>query len=365
MENNFSSSIRKILLADDSVTIQKVVNLTFADEGVDVITVSDGDAAMEKFVEEKPDLVLADVNMPGLDGYRICEKIKQNSATKDIPVILLVGSFEPFSEEEARRVGADDFLTKPFQSIRQLVNKVSDLLDSKTEEEVFASLDITAPTPVNSFDDTLKMHQPDVPEDNFGDSGMDDEMIQTAQVGSLPIDEAKKYESAPVDESLLEEVDFNALKQPYNSPAPSAKFENETDWAKTQPLSKKDLEEISDVFPNADAEQFDEEVEENEAVFSSQDENSNEIASPAIASDLDFDDFNLLDFPQPERKGNFTETDFSSEAQKESEADSTKQIENLSPAMIDAIAEKVVEKLSGKVIKKIVREVVAQMEKKK
>lgn len=88
MENNFSSSIRKILLADDSVTIQKVVNLTFADEGVDVITVSDGDAAMEKFVEEKPDLVLADVNMPGLDGYRICEKIKQNSATKDIPVIL-------------------------------------------------------------------------------------------------------------------------------------------------------------------------------------------------------------------------------------------------------------------------------------
>lgn len=360
MENNFSSSIRKILLADDSITIQKVVNLTFADEGVDVITVSDGDTAMEKFAEEKPDLVLADINMPGLDGYRICEKIKQNSETKGIPVILLVGSFEPFSEEEARRVGADDFLTKPFQSIRQLVNKVSDLLDSKTEEEVFASLDTGAPTPVNSFEDTLKMHQPDMPEDDFGDAGMDDEMIQTAQVGSLPIDEAKKFESAPVDESLLEEVDFNALKQPYNSPAPSANFENETDWAKTQPLSKKDLEEIPDVLPNAEAEGFE---EKNNADFSNQDETLNEFSQPAIASDLDFDDFNLLDFPQPERQGNFSsDSEFTG---KESEADSAKPIENLSPAMIDAIADKVVEKLSGKVIKKIVREVVAQMEKKK
>ena len=118
-------SKRKLLLADDSITIQKVVNLTFADEGIEVITAGDGDTAMQKFVEIKPDLVMVDVNMPGMDGYRICELIKQDDETKQIPVILLVGSFEPFDEEEARRVGADDYLTKPFQSIRQLVNKVS------------------------------------------------------------------------------------------------------------------------------------------------------------------------------------------------------------------------------------------------
>jgi len=116
-------SKRRLLLADDSITIQKVVNLTFADEGIEVIAVSDGDAAMQKFVEAVPDLVMADVNMPGLDGYRLCEMIKQDEETRGIPVILLVGSFEPFDEKEARRVGADDFLTKPFQSIRQLVNK--------------------------------------------------------------------------------------------------------------------------------------------------------------------------------------------------------------------------------------------------
>ena len=120
-------SKRKLLLADDSVTIQKVVNLTFADEGIEVVTTGDGNTAMEKFREIKPDLVMADVNMPGLNGYQICEQIKLDETTKQTPVILLVGSFEPFDEEKARAVGADDYLTKPFQSIRQLVSKVTGL----------------------------------------------------------------------------------------------------------------------------------------------------------------------------------------------------------------------------------------------
>jgi DNA-binding response OmpR family regulator len=122
-------SKRKLLLADDSITIQKVVNLTFADEGIEVIAVGDGDSAMRKFDDFIPDLVMADVNMPGMNGYEMCHIIKNNEETNQIPVILLVGSFEPFDEAEATRVGADDYLTKPFQSIRQLVNKVTDLLN--------------------------------------------------------------------------------------------------------------------------------------------------------------------------------------------------------------------------------------------
>ncbi len=122
---------KKLLLADDSVTIQKVVNLTFADEGIEVITVSDGNAAVDVLSTSKPDIVIADVNMPGLNGYQLCEKIKTDEALKDIPVILLVGSFEPFDEEKARKVGADDLLTKPFQSIRQLISKVSTLLEAR------------------------------------------------------------------------------------------------------------------------------------------------------------------------------------------------------------------------------------------
>jgi CheY-like chemotaxis protein len=119
---------RKLLLADDSATIQKVVSLTFRDEGLEVITVSDGREAVEKLEEIAPDIVLADVFMPGLSGYEVCEHIKRNERFRHIPVMLLVGSFEPFDEAEARRVGADDYLTKPFQSIRTLIGKVGNLL---------------------------------------------------------------------------------------------------------------------------------------------------------------------------------------------------------------------------------------------
>ena len=123
-------SKRKLLLADDSITIQKVVNLTFADEGIDVVTVGDGDAALAHLASETPDILLADVNMPGPTGYEICEQLRANEATRGVPVILLVGSFEPFDEAEATRVGANAYLTKPFQSIKQLIAQVNGLMDA-------------------------------------------------------------------------------------------------------------------------------------------------------------------------------------------------------------------------------------------
>lgn len=127
---------RKLLLADDSVTIQKVIDLTFADEGVEVVAVGNGQEAIDKVADLKPDIVLADVFMPGMNGYQVCEHIKRHSNLKHIPVMLLVGSFEPFDEAEARRVGADDILTKPFQSIRRLIDKVGGLVTKTPEAEL-------------------------------------------------------------------------------------------------------------------------------------------------------------------------------------------------------------------------------------
>jgi CheY-like chemotaxis protein len=126
---------RKLLLADDSVTIQKVIDLTFADEGVQVIAFGDGREAIAKIEEIAPDVVLADVFMPFMNGYEVCEYIKQHENLKHIPVMLLVGSFEPFDEAEARRVGADDTLTKPFQSIRRLIDKVGALVGNRPPGE--------------------------------------------------------------------------------------------------------------------------------------------------------------------------------------------------------------------------------------
>jgi CheY-like chemotaxis protein len=183
----------KLLLADDSVTIRKVVELTFADEGIDVSTVADAEAAMAKFVEIQPDIVLVDVGLSGTNGYQICEMIKQDEATRHIPVLLLVGSFEPFDQTEAERVEADGFLTKPFHSIRDLVARVWELLGRETASATPTTESNDAESPVaprettdienlyrSSFTETGEIEEFDTVDDLLGDSGMDDEMIEAS-----------------------------------------------------------------------------------------------------------------------------------------------------------------------------------------
>ncbi len=119
---------KKILLADDSITIQKVIELTFSDEDFEVVTVSNGRLAIERVQEVRPDLVLCDIIMPEKDGYEVCEFIKKNAATAQIPVLLLTGAFEPFDQERASRAGCDGFLAKPFEP-QTLIAKVKELLN--------------------------------------------------------------------------------------------------------------------------------------------------------------------------------------------------------------------------------------------
>ena len=85
---------KKILLADDSVTIQKVITITFASEDYELEVVGDGDAAIRKAKEFLPDIILADVAMPGKTGYEVSEIIKKDRRTSHIPVLLLAGTFE-------------------------------------------------------------------------------------------------------------------------------------------------------------------------------------------------------------------------------------------------------------------------------
>jgi len=134
-----AAPVATLLLADDSMTTQKVVSLTFADEGIEVLTAADGDTAVKLYHERQPDIVLADVNIPGLNGYEICEEIRKTSDLATTPVVLLVGSFEPFDANEAHRVGANDYLTKPFSSIRRLVATVLAFLDDQPATEESAS----------------------------------------------------------------------------------------------------------------------------------------------------------------------------------------------------------------------------------
>jgi len=116
---------RTILLADDSVTIQKVVELTFLDEDFKVVTVGDGAEAIGRLEETRPDLVIADVHMPGADGYEVAETVGR--VLPGTPVILLVGTFEVFDADRAARAGATEHLKKPFDS-QELLRRVKDLL---------------------------------------------------------------------------------------------------------------------------------------------------------------------------------------------------------------------------------------------
>lgn len=119
----------KLLLADDSLTIQKVVELVLANENFEIKTVNDGEAAWSLISTFKPDIVLADIDMPKLNGYELCDRIKNDMATAEIPVILLAGAFEPFDEQRAKDVLADDFIIKPFES-QELISKVKALVIS-------------------------------------------------------------------------------------------------------------------------------------------------------------------------------------------------------------------------------------------
>src|SRR5712671_7580134 len=95
-----------ILLADDSPTIQRLVTQTFADTRFDVVSVSNGDAAIKRLEEIQPDLVLADIYMPGKNGYEVCAHIKGHATLSGTPVILLVGAFDAYDEATATQAGA-------------------------------------------------------------------------------------------------------------------------------------------------------------------------------------------------------------------------------------------------------------------
>ena len=116
-----------LLLADDSVTIQRVIELTFADEDIQVVAVSDGDQAVAVLDRTPPDIVLVDVGMPGRSGYEVARHIKDTPRLAHIPVVLLTGAFEPIDQAKAEAVGCDGVLAKPFEP-QLVIARVKELL---------------------------------------------------------------------------------------------------------------------------------------------------------------------------------------------------------------------------------------------
>src|SRR5262245_11646462 len=172
-------SVAKILVADDNSNIQKMVGLALKDKGIDVVAVGNGEAAVRKISDVKPDLVLADVFMPVRNGYEVCKYVKDDSALSHIPVILLVGAFDPLDEQEAQRVGADGVLKKPFVPPDPLISMVKSAL-SRAGVVVGAPAE-PPPPPAPAEFKPLALHTPPPPPPAF------EEPVEDIPVRPAPI----------------------------------------------------------------------------------------------------------------------------------------------------------------------------------
>lgn len=138
----------KILLADDSITIQKVIGIIFGGDEYTLTVVDNGRAAIDKARELSPDVLLIDALMPGMSGYEVCEAVRATPALATKPILILTGSFEPFDETKAKSCGADDFLAKPFES-QQIISKVKELYELGASRA--ATQPLTEPIPESPY----------------------------------------------------------------------------------------------------------------------------------------------------------------------------------------------------------------------
>ena len=335
---------RKLLLADDSAAVQKVIELTFADEGMEVFSVGDGQSALDKLEHVTPDVVLADAFMPGLNGYDLCRSMKEDSRFAQIPVMLLISSFAPLDEAEAQRAGADDIMTKPFQSIRQLVSRVESLLSAKIVSASATDIEVqTADTarlepeasnsPVDP-NDTLEIEPPfddgragaQFIEQTPREIKSDIRMNETVSVNEpaqprfsdalLDLDETEFATRAIADDVVLD-LDFEE--------SPSVDHKGRS-WDLTSTTEPEPVE----VAPDAVAE---------EAAFSPESSNEPLAVSEAHLSETEEAPTGPLANPP--------------------EADLSQP--ELSAQAIDAIARRVIEQMSDKVVREIAWEVVPEL----
>src|SRR5688572_29683650 len=124
--------MRTLLLADDNVTVQRVIALTFAREPVRVVTASDGHQAMDRVVVDRPDIVLAGTTLPQVNGYDLARFVKSKAESRNVPVLLLSGAFEIVDEAQLKSSGANGVIEKPVEPLA-VISRVKELLGMTSE----------------------------------------------------------------------------------------------------------------------------------------------------------------------------------------------------------------------------------------
>jgi len=370
------------LLADDSAAVQKVIELTFADEGMEVFSVGDGQTALDKLEHLTPDVVLADAFMPGLSGYELCRSMKDDSRFAQIPVMLLISSFSPFDEAEAQRAGADDIITKPFQSIRQLVSRVDSLLSNRppmSDSSNHQAMEPAIPVEVEPDEphvtvlveaaqmETALPHEPTP-------SGTCAPNIEFQTADTARLDPAAREAGAGVSEDTLEiepQFDHSQMNEAESQVAPAQAYAYTSDMSMNETVTSNepmrprfndallDLDEAEfgagaladDVVLDLDLDEpvavdyqpsswSDQKVEPVEAVAE---------AEPEVAAEASPEAAPFVDEPTPEAE------------RQAGQVASPVAGHELSADAIDAIARRVIELMSDKVVREIAWEVVPEL----
>jgi CheY-like chemotaxis protein len=244
--------VPRILVADDNTNIQKMVTLAFQERGVEVIAVGNGEAAVRRIPDANPDLVLADVFMPVRNGYEVCEFVKKDTRFAHVPVILLVGAFDPLDEKEARRVGADGVLKKPFVPPDPLIAMVMSALEKnpRVAAELAKAKEVVAvvetPLPAAALENPAMAEPKPLPE--FPEPSPE----EAAVIYGF----GKGVRAMDLDEEEEEEDEPRAKKKSKEAAAPKAPARNEkapkvASGPKTQSVVPDDDEDENDETDDA------------------------------------------------------------------------------------------------------------------
>ncbi len=121
--------MKKILLVDDSTTTLMMEKMVLSRARYDLVTAADGEEAVEMATREQPDLILLDIVMPRMDGFEACRRLRQSEQTQDIPIIMVTTRGEAENVEQGYKLGCNDYVTKPIDSL-ELTTKIESLLGS-------------------------------------------------------------------------------------------------------------------------------------------------------------------------------------------------------------------------------------------
>ena len=292
---------KTLLLADDSVTIQKVVGISFASEDIEVVSVDNGSDALTLVREKKPDVVLADVVMPGMNGYELCEAIKGEAQLAHIPVILLTGTFEAFDEERARIAGASGHVAKPFEA-QTLVDRVKTLLASSESEGIPIPPETQPAAPRVQVEAVDMPTTPDVQTTESNGDAFDffDEDLESPNEDSQSGDAALRFESdeAPFafgdeEPELLVDNELSGTQLATPAPPPEATVAllPEDDAADLPMLATPSADSVAREIPVArtERETQTDTPETLEELIPVADESANLAADATVVVDDDFD----------------------------------------------------------------------------